>query len=69
MDEPRRPTLRDIALAAGLSKAATSYALRGIRGSEKTIARVQGIARDMGWTADPVARALAGGRSGNVAII
>ncbi|KRF05764.1 LacI family transcriptional regulator [Arthrobacter sp. Soil782] len=69
MDEPRRPTLRDIALAAGLSKAATSYALRGIRGSEKTIARVQGIAQDMGWTADPVARALAGGRSGNVSII
>lgn len=69
MTEPKRPTLRDIAHAAGLSKAATSYALRGLRGSEKTVARVQGIAREMGWTADPVARALAGGRSGNVAII
>ncbi|GAB3546277.1 LacI family DNA-binding transcriptional regulator [Arthrobacter tumbae] len=69
MDEPKRPTLRDIAVAAGLSKAATSYALRGIRGSEQTVARVQAIAREMGWTADPVARALAGGRSGNVAII
>lgn len=69
MNEPKRPTLRDIALAAGLSKAATSYALRGLRGSEKTVARVQAIAREMGWTADPVARALAGGRSSNVAII
>lgn len=69
MTESRRPTLRDIAQAAGLSKAATSYALRGLRGSEKTVARVQAIAQEMGWTADPVARALAGGRSGNVAII
>lgn len=69
MTEPKRPTLRDIARAAGLSKAATSYALRGLRGSEKTVARVQAIAKEMGWTADPVARALAGGRSGNVAII
>jgi DNA-binding LacI/PurR family transcriptional regulator len=69
MTEPKRPTLRDIARAAGLSKAATSYALRGLRGSEKTVARVQAIAQEMGWTADPVARALAGGRSSNVAII
>lgn len=69
MTEPKRATLRDIAQAAGLSKAATSYALRGLRGSEKTVARVQAIAKEMGWTADPVARALAGGRSGNVAII
>lgn len=69
MTEPKRPTLRDIAQAAGLSKAATSYALRGLRGSDRTVARVQAIARDMGWSADPAARALAGGRSGNVAII
>lgn len=69
MTEPKRPTLRDIASAAGLSKAATSYALRGLRGSEKTVARVQALAAEMGWTADPAARALAGGRSGNVAIL
>ncbi|WP_299165605.1 LacI family DNA-binding transcriptional regulator [uncultured Arthrobacter sp.] len=69
MTEPKRPTLLDIAHAAGLSKAATSYALRGLRGSEATVARVQAIAKEMGWTADPVARALAGGRSGNVAIL
>ncbi|WP_323958668.1 LacI family DNA-binding transcriptional regulator [Arthrobacter sp. JZ12] len=69
MTEPKRPTLRDIANAAGLSKAATSYALRGLRGSDKTVARVRAIAEEMGWTADPVARALAGGPSGNVAIL
>ncbi len=69
MAEPRRPTLRDIADAAGLSKAATSYALRGLRGSEQTVARVRAIAKELGWSADPVARALAGGRTGNVAIV
>lgn len=69
MTDARRPTLRDIARAAGLSKAATSYALRGLRGSDKTVARVKAIADEMGWTADPAARALAGGRSGNVAIL
>ncbi|NJC22700.1 LacI family transcriptional regulator [Arthrobacter pigmenti] len=69
MTEPKRPTLRDVAQAAGLSKAATSYALRGLRGSEKTVARVRAIADELGWSADPVARALAGGRTGNVAIL
>lgn len=67
--ETQRKTLRDIAEAAGLSKAAASYALRGIRGSEATQARVQAIAEELGYTADPIARALASGRSGNVAIV
>lgn len=65
---PRR-TLQDIADAAGLSKAATSYALRGIRGSQTTQTRVQAIADELGYTVDPIARALANGRSGNIAIV
>jgi LacI family transcriptional regulator len=65
---PRR-TLQDIADAAGLSKAAASYALRGVRGSEKTQARVQAIADELGYKVDPIARALANGRSGNVGIV
>lgn len=69
MTGPQRKTLQDIADAAGLSKAATSYALRGIRGSEQTRALVRGIADDFGYSADPIARALANGRSGNVAIV
>jgi LacI family transcriptional regulator len=64
-----RKTLQDIADAAGLSKAATSYALRGIRGSEKTRAKVNAIADELGYTVDPIARALANGRSDTVAII
>lgn len=69
MTEPRRKTLQDIADAAGLSKAATSYALRGIRGSEKTRARIRALAEELGYSVDPIARALANGRSGNVAIV
>jgi DNA-binding LacI/PurR family transcriptional regulator len=58
-----------VADAAGLSKAATSYALRGIRGSAETQSRVQTIADQLGYSVDPVARALAGGRSSNVLIV
>ena len=67
--ESQRRTLQDIADAAGLSKAATSYALRGLKGSEETRARVLAIAAELGYTADPIARALANGRSDNVAIV
>ncbi|WP_026552340.1 LacI family DNA-binding transcriptional regulator [Arthrobacter sp. H20] len=69
MTGAQRKTLQDIADAAGLSKAATSYALRGLRGSEATQTRVRAIADDLGYSADPIARALASGRSGNVAIV
>ena len=67
--EPRRRTLQDVADAAGLSKAATSYALRGLRGSPETQSRVLRVASELGYTVDPVARALAGGRSSNVVIV
>ncbi|MBG6181445.1 LacI family DNA-binding transcriptional regulator [Arthrobacter sp. CAN_A1] len=69
MTGAQRKTLQDIADAAGLSKAATSYALRGLRGSEATQARVRALAEELGYSADPIARALASGRSGNVAIV
>lgn len=69
MTETPRRTLQDIADAAGLSKAATSYALRGIRGSESTQARVQAIADELGYSVNPIARALASGHSGTVAIV
>lgn len=67
--ESSRRTLQDIADAAGLSKAATSYALRGLRGSAATQAKVRKIADELGYTVDPIARALANGRTGNVAVI
>ncbi|BBH70969.1 LacI family transcriptional regulator [Actinoplanes sp. OR16] len=65
---PRRRTLQDLADAAGLSLAATSYALRGVRGSPATINRVRELADELGYTVDPIARALASGRTGTVGV-
>ena len=63
-----RRTLQDVADAAGLSLAATSYALRGTRGSPATIERVQTLAVELGYRVDPIARALASGRTGTVGV-
>ncbi|WP_238547290.1 LacI family DNA-binding transcriptional regulator [Actinoplanes friuliensis] len=67
MPQPRR-TLQDLATTAGLSLAATSYALRGVRGSPATIERVRALAEELGYTVDPIARALASGRTGSVGV-
>ncbi|GAB3305888.1 LacI family DNA-binding transcriptional regulator [Epidermidibacterium keratini] len=61
-------TLQDVADAAELSKAATSYAMRGIKSAPHTQRRVQQIAREMGYHANRAAQVLAGGRTGVVAI-
>ncbi|WP_433305719.1 LacI family DNA-binding transcriptional regulator [Actinoplanes sp. CA-030573] len=66
--QERRRTLQDLADAAGLSLAATSYALRGVRGSPATISRVRELAAELGYTVDPIARALASGRTGSVGV-
>lgn len=63
-----RVTLQDVADEAGLSKAATSYALRGLKGSTQTQELVRDIADRLGYTANPAAQALAGGRSGTVGV-
>jgi len=68
-DRPRRPTLRDIADATGLSSATVSYALRGLHVPLATQQRVQAAAKDIGYQADPIARALASGRSGYVGVL
>ena len=67
----RRPTIMDIAKAAGVSKGAVSYALNGRPGvSEETRKRVLGIAHDLGWAPSNPARALApGGRVGAVGLV
>ncbi|GAA1541940.1 LacI family DNA-binding transcriptional regulator [Kribbella lupini] len=65
----RRPTLKDIAADTGLSMAAVSYALRGLHGTPETRQRVQEAAERLGYQADPVARALASGRSGSVGVL
>lgn len=63
-----RVTLQDVADEAGLSKAAASYALRGLKGSSQTQELVRDIADRLGYTANPAAQALAGGRSGTVGV-
>lgn len=68
-ERPRRPTLRDIAEETGLSQAAVSYALRGIQVPKETQDRVREAAERLGYQADPIARALASGRTGSVGVL
>ncbi len=67
--QAKRPTLKDIASDTGLSMATVSYALRGLHGTEETQRRVQESADRLGYAADPIARALASGRSGSVGVL
>ncbi|GIH78588.1 LacI family DNA-binding transcriptional regulator [Planobispora longispora] len=70
MPQPRkRATIREVAKATGLSPAAVSYALRGLQVSEETIERVRRAAEELGYEADPIARALASGRTGTVGLL
>jgi LacI family transcriptional regulator len=65
----KRVTIRDVADAAGVSPAAVSYALRGLHVSDETEERVRKVAAELGYEANPIARALASGRSGMVGIL
>jgi LacI family transcriptional regulator len=65
----KRVTLKDVAEATGLSPAAVSYALRGMHVSEETELRVRQTAADLGYEANPIARALAGGTTGLVGVL
>jgi LacI family transcriptional regulator len=64
-----RPTLRDIADDTGLSPAAVSYALRGLQVTPETQARVREAAERLGYEADPIARALASGRTDTIGVL
>jgi LacI family transcriptional regulator len=68
---PRRSrvTIRDVAAATGLSPAAVSYAMRGVQTSPETQERVRRAADELGYTGNAVARALARGRTGLVAVL
>jgi LacI family transcriptional regulator len=65
----KRVTIREVADAAGLSAAAVSYALRGVQVSAETQERVRRVADELGYEANPIARALASGRTGLVGIL
>ncbi|MGW3469588.1 LacI family DNA-binding transcriptional regulator [Saccharopolyspora sp. NPDC000995] len=69
MQRRKRPTIKDIAAETGLSPAAVSYALRGLQVPPETQQRVREVADRLGYEADPVARALASGRTGMVGVL
>lgn len=69
-DRPRRrTTIRQLAEYTSLSPAAVSYALRGMHVSADTEERVRRAAEELGYEADPIARALAGGDTGVVGLL
>ena len=60
----KRPTLADVARAAGVSTAAVSYALNGLPGvSGDNRRRVLQVAKDMGFRPNRIARALRHGQT------
>lgn len=66
----RRPTIIDIAKAAGVSKGSVSYALNGKPGvSEATRQRIISIARELGWAPSTAARALSDGRADAIGLV
>lgn len=66
----RRPTIADIAHAAGVSKGAVSYALNGQPGvSDDTRKRILTIAKSLGYTPNYAARTLAGAGVGAVGLL
>jgi LacI family transcriptional regulator len=65
----RRTTIRELAEHTGLSPAAVSYALRGLQVSAETEQRVREAAAELGYEADPIARALAGGATAVVGLL
>lgn len=65
-----RVTSADVALRAGVSTSAVSYALNDRPGvSAETRARIQAAAAELGWRPNSAARALSGARAGLVGLV
>ncbi|MGX7677274.1 LacI family DNA-binding transcriptional regulator [Jatrophihabitans sp. DSM 45814] len=63
-------TIRDVALAAGVSTATVSRALRGLSNVDAgTRDRIVAIAREMNFSVSPAASRLATGRTGTIGIV
>ncbi|MDR1392530.1 MAG: LacI family transcriptional regulator [Bifidobacteriaceae bacterium] len=70
MSTKRRPTIADVAQAAGVAKSAVSYALNGKPGvSEATRQRILKVADDLEWKPSPAARALMQQRVGLMGLV
>jgi DNA-binding LacI/PurR family transcriptional regulator len=64
MNQTKKPTIADVAKAAGVSKAAVTFALKGTNGvSAETRERILAVADDLGWTPSASARALSNRRA------
>ena len=65
-----RPTINDVARAAGVSKGAVSFALNNRPGlAPETRERILAVARELGWTPSSRARALSTSRSYAVGLV
>ncbi|MAT04503.1 MAG: LacI family transcriptional regulator [Acidimicrobiaceae bacterium] len=65
-----RATIEDVAAAANVSVATVSRALRGLPNvAASTRSRVEQVAADLSYSADPAARRLATGRSRSLAVL
>jgi DNA-binding LacI/PurR family transcriptional regulator len=73
MSKDTRPSLKDVAAAAGVSPSVVSAVVNGrvggkIRASEETKERIRRAVADLGYSPHPIARRLAGGRNYLVAV-
>lgn len=70
MNSSRRPTLKDVARAAGVSLASASYAING-SGSvgETTRAHILQVAGDLGYRPNTSAKAMKTGRNGVLGLV
>ncbi len=73
MPKDARPTLKDVARAAGVSPAVVSAVVNGrlgsgIRASEETKGRIERAVAELGYSPHPIARRLAGGRNDLMAV-
>lgn len=70
MTRPGRPTIRDVARAAGVSKGLVSFALNGRPGvADETRERILTAARALGWEPSHRARALSASRAFAVGLV
>lgn len=68
--EPAKLTIRDVAVAAGVSPATVSRALRGMDiVDSRTRERIVAVARSMNYAISPAASRLATGRTGTIGIV
>src|SRR5438552_18633914 len=65
-----RVTIADVAIAAGVSKTAVSFAFNNPENlGQATLERVLRVARDLGYAPHPAARALSMRRSGTMGVL